>query len=1181
MNSLSLSLTFIALFPLAGFAQSVSRADSPQLDFNRHVRPILSENCFKCHGPDANARQAELRLDDQRSAKRVLEATPGKPSEILNRITSRDPDVRMPPPSSKKTLTPAEIETLKRWVQEGAKFDRHWAFEPVRPVVVPTVKDAKWPRNEIDRFILRRIERRGLSPAPQADRETLIRRLSFDLTGLPPTLKEIDAFLADKSPAAYEKLVDRLLAKQAYGERMAAVWMDVARYSDSYGYQVDRDRFVWPWRDWVIKAFNQNMPYDKFVTWQLAGDLLPGATDEQILATTFNRLHSQKVEGGSVPEEFRIEYVADRTQTVATAFLGLTLECARCHDHKFDPLKQKEYYQLSAFFDNIDEAGLYSYFTPAVPTPTLWLTDAAMKKRIADVRQRIAAVEDRLKVLEKSGRESFEKWLKSHHKFDGNSSKTSLRNLPRRGLTTKPRVATEGSAPWVGGRCDPVNPERVPQRMRGTIGSRQVTLSNPFGVAFVLSPPTQGALASLATLGFVVSPLRGAGTPASDRKSVSAASPPGTIASSALPTLPKPLAHLDFEKTNIGGNARVPGKVGKCVKLTGDDEVHLKVGNFRRFEPFSISLWMNTPKHFPRAVVFHRSRAWTDAGSRGYELLIEDGKLSAALIHFYPGNAIRVRTKERIPLNKWLHVTVTYDGSSRADGLKIYVNEASPTLPASGTLAPAAVTVVRDKLTKNITGGGGDNITIGARFRDQGFTNGLVDEFQVFNRELTPIEIAQLYDGKSLKQLLEATRTLKASGSLTAAQREQLYRFYLHTVDEPYRKQLAALKTVREERSKLVDGIPEIMVMREMKRRRQTYLLIRGAYDKRGPKVEPESPAIFPPFPKDAPRNRLGLAKWLTDPRNPLSSRVAVNRLWQLLFGNGLVRTPEDFGSQGQPPTHPELLDWLAADFMRHGWDVKRALKQIVMSATYRQSSVGQAFQPDRVASRSKSTGRHGQAGKPDLRIDPENKLLARAPSYRLPAEMLRDNALAVSGLLVRRIGGPPAKPYEVTVSFKPVGRDKGDGLYRRSLYTYWKRTAPAPVMLTLDAAKREVCEVKRETTSSPLQALVLLNGPQFAEAARVLAQRLIQQHGEKTDAIVTDMFRLLTSRRPKAAELKLLRELYGAELAAFQKHPKKAAAWLKTGDAKVDPKLPAARLAALAVVANTLLNYDECLMKR
>ena len=1016
----------IAAVSFAGVAHAAD-----EIDFNRHIRPILSANCFQCHGPDKAAREAELRLDDQRSAKRVFASTPKKPSEFLKRITSRDLDEKMPPPSSKLKLTKAQIETLKRWVKQGAKYDRHWAFETIRPVTLPTVKNRKWPRNEIDRFVLARLERRGMSPSKQAGRETLIRRLSFDLTGLPPTLKEIDAFLADKSPQAYEKLVDRLLAKSSYGERMATAWMDISRYADSYGYQVDRDRFVWPWRDWVIKAFNTNMPYDKFITWQLAGDLLPNATDEQILATTFNRLHSQKVEGGSTPEEFRVEYVADRTQTFATAFLGLTMECARCHDHKFDPILQKEYYQFFAFFNNIDEAGLYSYFTQSVPTPTLRLTDAAMKKRIADVRRRIAQAEQKLSAIASARDAAFRIWSKSR------SAK-----------------------------------------------------------------------------------------------------------------IPAPIAHLDFEKTGIGGNQRVAGRVGKCVKLTGDDAVGTKVGNFQRYQPFSVSLWMNTPKHFPRAVVFHRSRAWTDAGSRGYELLIEDGKLSVALIHFYPGNAIRVRTKSRIPLNRWQHVTVTYDGSSRADGLKIFVNG-----------KPAELTVVRDKLRKNISGGGGNNITIGARFRDQGFTNGLIDEFRVFSRQLTPIEAAQLHDGRSLTRLVSGS-----IGKLSPSQRLALFRFYLHTADQPYRTQLAELQKVRAERSKLVDGLREIMVMRDRKPRRRTYLLVRGAYDKPGAPVEPGTPALFPAFPKNGPRNRLGLTKWLTDSRHPLTSRVAVNRLWQLLFGNGLVRTPEDFGSQGQPPTHPQLLDWLARDFIDHRWNMKRMLKLIVMSATYRQSSA---------IPNPKSEIRNPKSK------DPENRYLSRAPSYRLPAEMLRDNALAVSGLLVRRIGGPPAKPYEVTVSFKPVGRDRGAGLYRRSLYTYWKRTAPAPVMLTLDASKREVCEVKREKTSSPLQALVLLNSPQFSEAARVTAQRLIRRHGDKTAAALSELFRLLTSRRPTAAEQKLLLDLYRAELAAFRKRPRKAVAYLKTGDAKRDLKIAAPKLAALAVVANTLLNYDGCVTKR
>lgn len=1016
-NSSAILSALAAMVPMAAAAHAAG--PRPQrIRFNRDVRPILSDNCFKCHGPDKEARQAGLRLDNPQDARRVL----GKDGPLLKRITSTDADVHMPPPDSKLSLTRSEIETLTRWIRQGAQYDRHWAFLPVPKVAVPQVHRADWPRNEIDRFILARLEAEGLSPAKEAGREKLIRRLSFDLTGLPPTLEEIDAFLNDSSPRAYERLVDRLLASPAYGERMAAAWLDVARYSDSYGYQVDRDRFVWPWRDWVIRAFNRNMPYDRFVTWQLAGDLLPAATDEQVLATTFNRLHSQKVEGGSVPEEFRTEYVADRTQTFATAFLGLTMECCRCHDHKFDPLNQKEYYQLFAFFNNIDEAGLYSYFTQAVPTPTLWLTDESTQKRIADVRRRITDAETRLATLGTTRRKAFQRWLKA-----------------RTG------------------------------------------------------------------------------------------------------TMPAPLLHLDFEKTGLGGNRRVPGRIGKGVKLTGDDVIGTKVGNFTRNQPFSVALWMNVPRDFRRAVVFHRSRAWTDAGSRGYELLLEDGRLSAALVHFDPGNSLRVRTKHKVPLNRWLHVAVTYDGSSCADGLRIFVDG-----------RPAETTVVRDKLRKNITGGGGDHVAIGARFRDRGFTDGRVDEFQVFDRRLTPIEVAQLHDGRSLQAALAAP-----SEKLTAAQREGLFQFYLQTADRAYRRQLSALQKVREERSKLTDGVREIMVMREMTHRRPTFVLKRGAYDKPGERVFPQTPAVFPPFPKDAPQNRLGLAKWLTDPRHPLTARVAVNRLWQLVFGNGLVRTPEDFGSQGRPPTHPQLLDWLADDFVRHGWDVKRLLKTIVMSATYRQST----FNPKLV--------------------DPENRLLGRAPSYRLSAEMLRDNALAVSGLLVRKTWGPPVKPYEVTASFKPVRRDKGRGLYRRSLYTYWKRTAPAPVMMTLDASKREVCQVRRERTSSPLQALVMLNGPQFVEAARVLAQRLVRRHGRDTDRSLREAFRLLTSRRPNANELQALRQLYCEQLADFTRHPQKAASFLKTGDAPADPKLPAARVGALGVVVQTLMNFDECVTKR
>ncbi|MFQ5732014.1 MAG: DUF1553 domain-containing protein [Planctomycetaceae bacterium] len=1044
----------LATLSVAGLARAADGPPKPAVDFSRDVRPILSDKCFQCHGPNQDSREADLRLDRRDGARRVLTAGKNGSIELLRRITSKDADERMPPAKTKLPLSNAQIDTLRKWVRGGAPYQQHWAFKPVGKITVPKVKRSKWTRNAIDRFILARLEREGLSPSPTATREKLIRRVTFDLTGLPPTLKEIDAFLNAKAPDAYEKVVDRLLKSRAFGERMASEWLDVARYSDTYGYQVDRDRFVWPWRDWVIRAFNANMPYDRFVTLQLAGDLLPNASDEQVLATTFNRLHPQKVEGGSTPEEFRVEYVADRTQTFGTAFLGLTLECCRCHDHKYDPVSQKEYYQLFAYFNSIDEAGLYSYFTPSVPTPTLLLTDAATKKRVADAKQRVVNAETPLAALQTTRRTTFEAWV---------------RNKTRASKT------------------------------------------------------------------------------------------------------PAPLAYLDFERTAIGGNRRVPGRIGKAVRLTGDDAVGLKVGNFTRNQPFSVSLWMNTPDVKTRAVVFHRSRAWTDAGSRGYELLIEDGKLSAALIHFWPGNAIRVRTKKPIPVKRWLHVAVTYDGSSRAAGLRLFVDG-----------KPAPLDVVRDHLFKNITGGGGNNIAIGARFRDFGFKNGLVDEFQVFNRQLTPLEIAQLHDGNSL-----TTALTTPAGKLIAAQRDALSAYYLTNFDADYRRQLAAVKRARDLRSKTVDGLREIMVMREMPKPRPSFLLTRGAYDKPAERVVPKTPAVFPPMPKGAPANRLGLAKWLTDPAHPLTARVAVNRYWQMIFGQGLVRTPEDFGSQGRPPTHPELLDWLARDFVTHKWNVKRLLKQMVMSATYRQTSAARSPASERddqgrATKQSKPvSGRHQSRRSRASSRDPENRLLARGPSYQLPAEMLRDNALAVSGLLVRKIGGPPVKPYEVEASFKPSRRSKGESLYRRSLYTYWKRTAPAPAMMALDAAKRDVCRVKRERTSSPLQTFVMLNSPQIVEAARVLAQRLLKQHGDKTDAAIVDLFRLLTSRRPSAAEQKLLTTLFQQQLQDFTKNPTKAAAYLNTGDAKPDPKFPPAKLAALAVVANTVLNFDECTTKR
>lgn len=1018
-----------------------------EIDFARTIRPILSDKCFVCHGPDKGTLKAGLRLDQRELALRekdgITAIVPGNASmsEMVKRIFATDADDRMPPADAKNPLSESERQLLKTWIEQGARYEGHWAFEPISKPDEPSLKQTGRRRSPIDSFVLAKLEAKGFGFASDVRKEKLIRRVAFDLTGLPPTPTEIDGFVGDQSVNAFGKIVNGYLARKTYGERMASEWLDVARYSDTYGYQVDRDRFVWPYRDWVINAFNRNLSYDQFVTEQVAGDLLPNATDDQILATAFNRLHPQKVEGGSVPEEFRIEYVSDRTQTFATAFLGLTMECCKCHDHKYDPLAQAEFYGLSSFFDNIDEAGLYSYFTSSIPTPTLEL-------RTDQHRAQLKAADVVLTQASKAERKA-----------------VALALAEDEGSTTGVQQAI----------------------IEGLVGSFDF-----------------------------------------DQRV-------GNVFENAV--------RPDLTASTSARNKSVSGQSGQAVQLTGDDEVKLKVGNFTRHDPFSISLWLKTPTKFDRAVVFHRSRAWTDAGSRGYQLLIEDGSLSASLIHFWPGNAIRVRATGELPLSEWVHVCMSYDGSSQADGLRIWING-----------EPTSQQTVRDKLTKNITGGGGDTIAIGARFRDRGFSQGLVDEFKVFDRKLTAIEIKDLMNPGVLAGLLN-----RKSATLTGAQRSARNE-YLATWHPGLAESRESLRVARKQRAAIADKIPEMMVMRERAEERPTYLLERGAYDARGRVVDSVTPAALHPFPAPAPRNRYGLAKWLTDPKNPLTARVTVNRYWQMLFGRGLVKTANDFGSQGSPPSHPDLLDWLAADFIGHGWDVKRLLKQMVMSTTYRQDTL---------------------AGKALLAQDPENLLLGRSPRYRLAAEMIRDNALYLSGLLVPKVGGVSVKPYEVAEAFKPTKPDSGDGLYRRSLYTYWKRTAPAPVMMALDAARRDVCSVSRETTATPLQAFVFMNDPQFVEAARKMAERALGEADGDAHRATVWLFRALTSREPVAAEVQVLQRMFDEQFSLFAKDQKKVNAFLKTGAAKVSEKLEKPRLAALNVVASALLSHDECVMKR
>jgi hypothetical protein len=1039
-----LLLAVAVIIPLFSAAQV--RAE---VDFSRDILPILADKCFHCHGPDAKARKANLRFDTKegafrlRKGKAVIVPGDSAASELVRRITA-DEDERMPPPESNRSLTTKQIDLLKKWVEEGAKWGRHWAFEPPRRSPLPQPRRRDWARSDLDAFILARLEREGLQPSPEAQRTTWLRRVTLDLTGLPPTLAEIDAFIADKSANACEKVLDRLLASPRYGERMASAWLDLARYADTHGYQMDRYRAVWPWRDWVIRAFNRNLPYDQFVTWQLAGDLLPGATKEQRLATAFNRLHMQNEEGGIVEEEFRVAYIVDRVNTFGTAFLGLTLDCTRCHDHKYDPLTQRDYYSLFAFFQNIDESGQTTYFTNAMPVPTLLLSDDATDAKLAELRRRIGEKEKQLDAERTKAQSAFAEWLRQHPK-----------HLP--------------------------TPSMVGSFSLDEIKGNQIV------------------------------------------NGVDAKKP----------------AHA------VEGPQLVPGKIGKAVELNGENGFNFPgIGHFSRVDPFSLSLWVRTPSHAPRFVVLHHSKAPIDAGSRGYELLLEHGRVAFGLHHMWPRNSLKVVTKTAIPVGAWTHVTVSYDGSSRAAGVRIYVDGVA-----------AELEIVRDGLFKDITYEGGEpSLALGFRFRDSGFKGGQVDELRIFNRALTALEAAQL-----------AGRSDLPTG-------DQLFDYFLAIGHKPALKLREELHALRQQENQTIQPIPEVMVMEEMAKPKPAYILKRGAYDARGERVSMNTPAALPPFPADQPRNRLGLARWLFAPDHPLTARVAVNRFWQMMFGNGLVETSDNFGSQGAPPTHPELLDFLARDFADHGWDVKRLLKTIALSATYRQSSNPAAY----AAGSLKLLAR-----------DPVNQLLAHAPVRRLTAEMLRDQALAVSGLLTEKLGGPSVKPYQpeglwaVAMGSPHYDRSRGPDLYRRSVYTFWKRTVPHPAMVTFDAAERNVCIVRRQSTSTPLQALALLNDPQIVEAARFLGRRMLKEGGKTAAERVAWVFCTVTGRTATEKEVNILARLFAEQRELFKADSKAAAKLLAVGDGKKDVKLDTVELAASTMLALTVLNHDEAVMRR
>lgn len=1033
------------------------------LDFNIHVKPILSDKCFACHGPDLAAQKAGLSLHDPKMAFASLKDSPGKvaihpgslnKSELFHRIISEDLEYRMPSQESNLTLTSKEKAILIKWIEDGAEYKKHWAFIPPQKHDIPKVKDKTWTKNPIDHFVLSKLEHEGIKPSQEADKETLLRRLSLDLIGLPPSLAEIDAFLADPSPNAYEMQVDRLLNSAHYGEKMAMHWMDIARFADTHGYTVDRYRDASPYRDWVIRAFNQNLPYDQFITHQLAGDLLPNPTKEQLIATAFNRIHPQNMEGGIVEEEFRVEYVVDRTSTMGQAFMALTLGCARCHDHKYDPISQKNFFELSSFFNQLDEAGQISW-DDATPVPTMLLTDSEKDNMLSYLLSQKNREEEELKIVAEKEEEAFQAWLTSKAfqntvKLDFPASRVGFYSFDQNSIQNL------------------LNPSQ-----KGTMESSEVKNQKP---------------------------------------------------------------------------AYVEGFRGKAVKLNGDSWLDLGgIGIYSKSEPFSVSIWISVSKSLTDGAIFHKGSGAVLYNWRGYHLSLKNNRLELLMAHTAPYNAIAKVTEQNIPRDQWINLVMTYNGTSKANGLRVFLNGHE-----------MATQTTHDNLYKDILFQGGQpGLQVGAVWRGKGLKDALVDEVSVYDKELSSFEILQIAKLDEYKAIFAQSRN-----EFNAQEKEALKKLYLNNHSLAYKEKLKAVVAKRKAYADSVERIPEMMVMQDKTNKRSTYVLTRGEYNSRGEEVFPNTPESVLPMKEGLPKNRLGLAQWLTDTENPLTARVAVNRFWQNYFGSGLVATSEDFGNQGQLPSHPELLDWLALEFQNSGWDVKAMQRLIVTSATYRQAS----------------------KNRPELaEKDPDNYLLARGPSVRLPAELIRDNALFAAGLLNPTIGGKSVFPYQPEGLWKVNGanyvQDSGQNLYRRSMYTIWKRSVHHPTLSIFDAPDHSVSVSKRQETNTPLQALVLMNDPTFVEASKVLGEKMLDN--PEISKSIEDTFRRLTGRKPNSKELQILLELRENEYRKFKSDQNKTKGWLTSGEYQIPPELDPFHLAANAVTASAIINSDAFLTKR
>lgn len=1035
---------------VAALAGAAAAAEVQPIDFNRQVRPILSERCFLCHGPDAGSREAELRLDVRESAVEdrggyaAIAPSDAVASELLARVKAED-DSRMPPPGHGPPLPAEEVAVLERWIAEGAPYAGHWAFETPRRPDLPKVRQQAWVRNPIDQFVLARLEQEGLKPSAEAPRETLIRRLSLDLTGLPPGLEEVDRFLADDSPDAYEQLVDRLLASPHYGERMALPWLYAARYADTNGYQSDGARVMWRWRDWVIEAFNRNLPYDQFTVEQLAGDLLPGATLDQQIATGFNRNHRGNSEGGIIAEEYLVEYVVDRVETTAAVWLGLTAGCARCHDHKYDPLTQREFYQLYAYFNSIPELGRVvrvGNSPPHVKSPT-----PAMQKQLDQLDERLAAAQAQVE-------------RDQHALADAQTSWEAAlpRDVPLDWTITEGLVLHEPLDGTSSGQVSVANAERKSPRAARYLG---------------------GALG----------------------------------------------ASVEFD----GGYSLVLGE---------------RAG-FDKEQPFTLAAWVHIPADGGGAVIAKMDDA---NSSTGYELFIEARRVQLNLVNRWLDDALRIESIDALEPERWHHVAATYAAGENPASVRLYIDGR---LRKTRTLLATLSNPIKTE----------QPLRIGGRSQSGQF-RGRIDDVRIYDRVLPVNEVGVIAAQRRVDEIAAIAEPRRSD-----SERAKIRACYLaeYAPAELIASQAEAAKAKRQ-RDTFFESIPTTMVMQELPEPKPAFLLTRGAYDRPGEQVERGVPSFLPPLRDEASNDRLALARWLVDPQHPLTARVTVNRFWQMLLGRGLVETSEDFGSQGQWPSHPELLDWLARELVDSGWDVKRFVRLIVTSATYRQSS---QVTPQLVAR------------------DPANVLLARGARFRLSAELLRDQALAASGLLVPTIGGPSVKPYQPEGIWEEIGnvgvrydQGHGDDLYRRSLYTYWKRTAPPPSMMTFDATSREICTVRFSRTNTPLQALDLMNDVIYVEAARMLAERAMREASADPRERIAHAFRLVLARRPSEAELVVLTASHQRQLQHYTQHAEQAVALLKVGERPADAKLDPAELAALANVCGLILNLDEAVTK-